>query len=114
MEPLELLELRKKQVSTCPQTQNLIYPRSVEQQISQSVGDKIRSYVERRQQRFRRVISNKHLLSLHQGSRKRSRLRLRDHMMLGRSRETLDCLFNLAEKTFLRKFRMLEELAWKR
>ena len=54
------------------------------------------------------------MFGLHQGSRKRFRLRPRDHMMLGRSRETLDCLFNLAEKTFQRKFRMLEELACKR
>ena len=74
----------------------------------------IRSSVEKRQRRFGDIISDKHELSIHQSSRKRLRLRLRDHMMLGRSRETLDCLFNLAEKTFLRKFRMLEELAWKR
>ena len=72
----------------------------------------VRSSVEWRQQRFRCDISNKHILGLHQDSRER--LRLRGHMMLGRSRETLDCQINLAEKTFRRNFRMLEELAWKR
>ena len=72
----------------------------------------IRSSVEKRQQRFRCIISNKHKLSIHQSSRKRSRLRLRDHVMSRRSGETLDCLFNLAEKTLLRNFRVSKELAW--
>ena len=72
----------------------------------------IRSSVEQRQWRFRCLISNKHIFGLHQGSRKR--LRLRDHVMLGRSREALDCLLNLAEKTYWRNFRVLEELAWKK
>ena len=76
--------------------------------------NKIRSSVERRQRRFRCVILNKQVFGLHQGSRKRSRLRLRDQVMSGRSRETLDCLLNLSEKSFRRKFRMFEELAWKR
>ena len=70
------------------------------------------SSVERRQQGFRCVVPNKHKFSIHQSSWKRSRLRLRDHVMSRRSRETLDCLFNLAEKTLWRKFRVFEELAW--
>ena len=61
----------------------------------------IRSSVEKRQRRFRCIISNKHKLSIHQSSRKRSRLRLRDHVMSRRSGETLDCLFNLSEETLL-------------
>ena len=72
----------------------------------------IRSSVEKRQRRFRGIISNKHKFSIHQSSRKRLRLRLRDHVILGRSRDTLDCLFNLAKKTLWRKFRVFEELAW--
>ena len=72
----------------------------------------IRSSVEKRQRRFRCVVSNKHELSIHLSSRKRSRLRLRDHVMPRRSGETLDCLFNLEEKTLWRKFRVFEELAW--
>ena len=72
----------------------------------------LRSSVEKREQRFNCLISNKHKLRIHQSSRKRSRLRLRDHVMSRRSRETLDCLFNPAEKTFWRKFRVFEELAW--
>ena len=72
----------------------------------------IRSSVEKRQRRFRGIISNKHKFSIHQSSRKRLRLRLRNHMMSGRSGETLDCSFHLAEETLWRKFRVFEELAW--
>ena len=43
----------------------------------------IRSSVEKRQRRFRGIISNKHELSIHQSSRKRLRLMLRDHVMSG-------------------------------
>ena len=39
VELLEFLELRRKQVSTCPQIQNLFYLQYVEQKISQSVGE---------------------------------------------------------------------------
>ena len=68
----------------------------------------IRSSVEKRQRRFNCVVSNKHKLSIHQSSRKRSRLR--DHVMSRRTAETLNGLFNLVEKTLWRKFRVLEEL----
>ena len=61
---------------------------------------------------FRCIISNKHDLSIHHSSRKRSRLRLRDHLMSGKTGETLNCLFHLAEINFWRKFRVFEELAW--
>ena len=56
-------------------------------------------------------MSDKKKLRIHQSSRKRLRLRLRDHMMTRRSRETQDCLLNLAEKPFWRKLRVFEELA---
>ena len=72
----------------------------------------IRSSVEKRQQWFRCIFSNKHELSIHQSSRKRSRLRLWDQVLSRRSGESLDCLFNLAEKTFWRNFIAFKELAW--
>ena len=72
----------------------------------------IRSSVEKRQRRFRCVVSDEHQLSFQQNSRKR--LRLRDHMMFGRSRETLDCLIYLTEETLWRKFSVFQDLAWKR
>ena len=72
----------------------------------------IRSSIENRKGRFHCVISDKQELSFHQSSRKR--LRLRDHVMLGRSGETLDCLIYLVEETLRRKFSVFEELAWKK
>ena len=70
----------------------------------------IRFSVEKRQRKFQCVISNKHKLSIHQSVRKGSRLR--DHVMSGRPRETLDSLIQLAEETLWRKFRVFKELAW--
>ena len=68
--------------------------------------------VERGQRRFRSIVVDKNKLCVHQGSWKRLRLRQRNHIMSRRTRETQYCSFNIPYKTFWKKFRMFEELAW--
>ena len=41
-------------------------------------------------------------------------MKLRNHMMPRRTRETQNCFFNILQKTLWRKFRVFEELAWLR